>query len=570
MSRQSMLARAGRLAVSAGLALVGVAGQAPALAQRPGPGTAVVESSPAAPAPTPAAPVLPPQVQIVRFHGPEGLKVEVLGPAPEAVPVGDGHGLATVGLRVGVGYRLRLSDLPDRPGAELYPVIEIVGHLHRPEGIDPAKYPIRVAFTLDDLVEAVDKGRLVTQVIYLEDPELALPLALPKDEIPVVSVSPSEDPLKVAMALGRVVAIVRTGGRKPSVEELNDSRGPGAVIDPAAAAGAPCPFTTTDGGRCPLACGPVTGRAPESGRAWLPRDEYLCDGGDHGEPVHFDGTGGLRGLDPRDAVLQFDDGRRPRVLPTNTVCVYAPRFAEVRMSVGLNEALKVEGPLRTQFNERPADMDVRQRAGRLVQNQAAEASRARLRASSMAARIHVGEAEELRVLRGYDSSVHIAGHILTQGARNVRLRQKAGAFREQQRPQGIKITQKVVLTGIVEGAGEQVMSWRPDEVVGVETPPNRPGLAVIKRVSAAEAEPGDTLTFVIQYRNMGNVPIRAVTVTDSLLPRLGYIAGSAEGPKGSVFTSGENRAGGTELRWELPGAIPPGAEGYVSFKALVR
>ncbi|MDR3634117.1 MAG: DUF11 domain-containing protein, partial [Isosphaeraceae bacterium] len=329
-------------------------------------------------------------------------------------------------------------------------------------------------------------------------------------------------------------------------------------------------FISSDAGRCPLPCGPVTGRAPDPGRVWLPRDDFLCDGGDRREPAQFDGSGGLRGIDPRDAVLQFDDGRRPRVLPTNTVCVYAPRFAEVRMSVGLNEALKVEGPLRTQLNERPADMDIRQRAGRLVQKQGAEANRVRLRASSMAARVHVGEAEELRVLSGYDNAAHIAGNILTQGAQNVRLRQKAGALREQDRAQGIKVTQKVVLTGVIEGAGQQVMSWRPDEVVGVETPPNRPGLAVIKRVSAAEAEPGDTLTFVIQYRNMGNVPIRSVTVTDSLLPRLGYVVGSAQGPKGAVFTSGENRAGGTELRWELPGAIPPGGEGFVSFRALVR
>lgn len=569
MSRQSMSARAGRLALAAGLAFLAATVPARSRAQAPGPGTAVVESAPA-PAPTPAAPQLPPQVQIVRFHGPEGVKVEVLSPAPEPVPVGDGHGLATVGLRVGVGYRLRLSNLPERPGVDLFPVIEIVGHLHRPEGIDPAKYPVRIAFTDDDLIEAADKGRLVTQIIYLEDPELALPVALPKDEIPVVSISPSEDPLKVAAALGRVVAIVRLGGRKPSVEELNDPRGPGAVVDPAEGAGAPCPFVGPAGGHCPLACGPVTGRAPASGHVWLPRDEYLCDGGDRGEAAHFDGTGGLRGIDPRDAVLQFDDGRRPRILPTNTVCVYAPRFAEVRMSVGPNEALMVEGPLRTQFNERPADMDVRQRAGRLVQNQGPEAARARLRASAMAARIHVGEANELRVLSGYENSTHIAGAILTQGAQTVLLKQKAVAFRELQRAQGIKITQKVVLTGIVQGAGQQVMTWTPTELVGVETPPNRPGLAVIKRVSAGEAEPGDTLTFVIQYRNMGNVPIRSVTVTDSLLPRLGYVPGSAEGPKGTVFTSGENRSGGTELRWELPGAIPPGGEGYVSFKALVR
>ena len=41
------------------------------------------------------------------------------------------------------------------------------------------------------------------------------------------------------------------------------------------------------------------------------------------------------------------------------------------------------------------------------------------------------------------------------------------------------------------------------------------------------AEPGTVLTYVIQFRNMGNTPIGAVSIVDSLLPRLSYVAGSA-------------------------------------------
>ncbi|MHC5538037.1 hypothetical protein ACYOEI_07365, partial [Singulisphaera rosea] len=126
------------------------------------------------------------------------------------------------------------------------------------------------------------------------------------------------------------------------------------------------------------------------------------------------------------------------------------------------------------------------------------------------------------------------------------------------------------VTGIVEGAGQMVMAWPARETVGVETPPNRPGVAVIKRVSTNQAEQGDEVTFVIQFRNMGNTPISAVSVVDSLLPRFGYVAGSAQGPKGAVFTAAENRSGSTELRWDLPGTLTPGVEGYVSFKTIVR
>ncbi len=104
----------------------------------------------------------------------------------------------------------------------------------------------------------------------------------------------------------------------------------------------------------------------------------------------------------------------------------------------------------------------------------------------------------------------------------------------------------------------------------METPPDRPGLAVVKRVSAEEALPGDTLTFRIDYRNMGNTPIRGVSIVDSLLPRLEYVKGTSQGPKGTVFSANENRVGSSELNWTLPGVIVPGASGYVSFKAIVR
>ena len=85
------------------------------------------------------------------------------------------------------------------------------------------------------------------------------------------------------------------------------------------------------------------------------------------------------------------------------------------------------------------------------------------------------------------------------------------------RLQGIKTAESPVVTGIAEGASQAVMIWPPHQMTGVETPPHRPGLAVLKRVSVTEAEPGDTVTYAINYRNMGNTPIREVTIVDSLL-----------------------------------------------------
>lgn len=538
---------------------------APAPVPVAAPGVVTITDDPSVPGqPVEAAqPLLPAEVQIVRFHGPEGVKVEVLAPAPEPVPTGDGKGLATFGFKVGTGYRLKLSNLPNRAGAELFPVIEVVGHLHRPNGIDPAKFPIRIAIGEDDIEDVVDRGRLVTQVIYLEDPENALPLHRPKDEPTFVTLNPAEEPLKVGAALGRVMAIVRLGGRLPIADELQFPQGDGL-------ANQPCPFMGYGGEKCSLPCGPVCGTPPPSNRPWMPRDEFLCDGGDFGMPVHFGGYGGLRGIDPRDTVIRFNDTKRDRALPTNLVCVYAPRFAGVRTSVGPNEAVKVQEVITAERRQKETMQGALQGPKKLNQKEMAETARHRARASGLAGKVYPGEHSEIRVLSGYDTLVHVSGNRLAQKVEVNKTREKAMKSGIVIGPQKIKSAETAVVTGIIEGAGQTVMTWTPREIVGVEEPEKKPGLAVIKQVDASEAEPGDVLNYTIRYRNMGNTPIKAVSVVDSLLPRLEYVPGSAKGPARTVFTAKENRVGSVELRWDLPGDIPPGGEGYVSFQAKVR
>lgn len=523
------------------------------------PGTAVVGAGPA----EAVAPGLPADVQVVRFQGPEGVKVDVLGPDPEPVPQGDGKGLLTVGLKVGSAYRLRLTNIPERPGVELFPVIEVVGHLHRPAKVDPGKFPVRVTFGLDDLYDAADRARLVTQVIYLEDPDQATPLKLDKDVPPSINLNPAEEPLKVGAALGRVMAIVRIGLRKPIVEELNLPAGDGL-------AHGGCPFTMATGERCNLPCGPVVGTAPPANRPWLPRDEYLCDGGDRGIPIHFGGDGGLRGIDPRDAMVTFHDNLRPRVLPTNTVCIYAPRFASVRLSVGANESLTVEHVRSSDRMQRPETGEVRQGPRKFDQNTALEANRLRSRASGLVGKIYAGEHTELRILSGYDVSTHPGGHTIVEGPESLKVRNKAVLGRKSTGAVLLNKADNLVMTGFVQGGGQMMMTWTPREVAAVETPPNKPGLSIIKQVDADQAEPGDVVTYTIRFKNMGNTPIRAVSIVDSLMPRLEYVAKSAMGPTGTVFTSGENQSGSLELRWDLPEALKPGVEGTVSFKAIVR
>lgn len=583
--------RGGIVAVALGLAAGSgwTAATAQELAPAPSPVEAPAEPSlaPAPDAPGPGAPVITPEghgapvsplpdpnVQPVRFQGPEGLAVEVL--APQALPAsaGDGGGSLTAGLRRGVGYRLRLSNIPHRPEAELFPVVEVVGHLHRPAEIDPGKYPIRVVFTEEELWEVVDDGRLVTKVIYLEDPEQALPLKLPKDHIPSVTVGAAEDPIRVAAALGRVVAVVRIGGRRPTVEEIHaGATGDIALDGLVASSGGRCAFAC-GGTPCPLPSGPACPPLEPGARPMLPRDEYLCDGGDRGSKAGVGAGGSLRGIDPRDAVVRFDVGLDqypdPKILPTNRVCIYAPRFAEVRMAAGTVENVEVHGVHLNSLTQKPAQAEKTDDVRRLVQNQAAEMARDRRRAQVERGKVYPGVGADVRGAMGYSDSQHIKVGALVQSAQTQTRRQAPMIAKEKVKLTGIKTVESPVVADLVQGTGEVVRSQPTLEMTGVETPPNRPGLAVVKRVDATEAEPGDVVTYAIAYRNMGNTPIRSVAIVDSLLPRLEYVPGSAKGPKGAQFTVGENQAGSTELRWDLKETLPPGAQGYVSFQAVVR
>ena len=517
----------------------------------------VLETAPA----SVVGPGLPPEVQVVRIQGPDGVIVSVLGPQTVPVSPGDGKGLGTFGMRVGTAYYLRLSNLPNRPEAELFPVIQLVGHLHRPPGVDPSRYPIRVQLTEDDIDNVLRNGRLVTEIVYLEDPEQALPLHLPKDEIPVVTLSPAENPMKVAQALGRPMVVVEIGNRAPTAEEID-----GSAIYPIAAV--PCPFTAAEG-PCQVACGPVCGTPPPPGRPWLPRDEFLCDGGDQKNPAATAGNGNLRGIDPRDAVVRFQAEARPRVLPTNMVCIYAPRFGAVRRPFGTNAVLAVDVLAANELLQKQQLQAARQGPKRMILNQSPEAYRLRGRAAELAEKVHTSLYSELRVLSGVDTLERVHGHVKVQGPEVERERLKAAGILTPSRAVGIKTAESAVVNGIVTGANEKVMSWKPQETVGVEEN-KKPGLAVIKQVDTSEAEPGDVVTYTIRFRNIGNVPIRAVSIVDSLLPRLEYVPQSAQGPKGTVFTSEPNQAGSTELRWDLAGALKPGDEGFVSFQAKVR
>ncbi len=121
---------------------------------------------------------------------------------------------AQVGFAVGHVYRLRISHMPEFPGIELYPSIEVLDRLHPPDGLRD-RFPVPVDFTRDEIELALD-GRLVTRVVYLEQPQFAVPRALDKP-MSVLTFPERENLFAEADRRGRPLVIIRIGGRLPSV-----------------------------------------------------------------------------------------------------------------------------------------------------------------------------------------------------------------------------------------------------------------------------------------------------------------------------------------------------------------
>jgi hypothetical protein len=143
-----------------------------------------------------AVQVLLPQGGLVTFYsGGEALQF----PSP-----------AQVNLHVGHVYRFQISGMPDHPGVELYPSVELIDKLHPPHGREQ-EFPVPVAITAEEIGLAVS-GRMLTKVIYLEQPELAAPTM--RDPLAASQLlGPRENAVAVADLYGRPIAILRLGGR---------------------------------------------------------------------------------------------------------------------------------------------------------------------------------------------------------------------------------------------------------------------------------------------------------------------------------------------------------------------
>jgi len=168
-----------------------------------GPGPGVMMYQPATP--------MPSQKSQMAFVGPEGMVVQWDVGSPGAF---DSEPLVCPGrynFPQGAIYRLKLTNIPGRPGVELYPTLEVGPAVPRTEAF-LAHNAIPVQFTQEDL-DQVLTGNFVTKVIYLPDPEYQ-ELALAGVETLVSTrLDPGVDPIVEADQRGAILGVLRVGNK---------------------------------------------------------------------------------------------------------------------------------------------------------------------------------------------------------------------------------------------------------------------------------------------------------------------------------------------------------------------
>jgi len=420
-----------------------------------------------------------------------------------------------VGLRPGYVYRFELTNLTYHPTRSLFPEVEIRGTLVPRPGMKYMDYPIPLTFSAVD-IERVLNGALITKVIYLEDPDKAVPTEVRPNQ-PVEMPEESErDAFRNALDNGRLMAVVRIGDRKPSAELLQTLAVDGTILFPGEGRlKSPALPPVLPYWNVPM-YDPILG--PKG-----PKEECFENGDDRKTPLGIGQNQRLGGLDPADVGVEYSIGGKRRVTTSNVGCICAPRYMIRYVELF------------------PGGFDSRQTL------------------SENAGRMNTAAVRERQM-----PMAEIA-------------REKANAFTGRMRPSAYvgKIgtsfflgTSKPSAIGQVGGVRVVAALVEPEELTAY---PIICPLTVTKLIEpTGPRQAGDIVTITIRYANTGAKAVSDLVVSDSLSGRLEYIPGSAETDRPANFTTADNEAGSVIVRWDLPGALLPGQAGMVRFKAKVR
>jgi hypothetical protein len=154
----------------------------------------------------------PAQRTEVRFTGPNGMRISWFAPTPDGKPGFGQQYLEAPGrynfLQAAI-YRLKLNDIANRPGVELYPTLEVVpGNAKTSTFLAHSAVP--VTFTEEDFNQ-VASGNYLVKVVYLPDPQFQDLAVTGTDEVISSRLEPGVDPIAEAHRRGNILLVVRLG-----------------------------------------------------------------------------------------------------------------------------------------------------------------------------------------------------------------------------------------------------------------------------------------------------------------------------------------------------------------------
>lgn len=461
---------------------------------------------------------------------------------------------ASIGLMVGRVYRLKVTNIPQHPGTIVYPSLEIINRLYPPQG-EADKHAVEVLLDLDDFVQ-VDKGNVITRVVYLENPKIALPVTQRAGEQQWYDTAPGEDPLKTAQLNGRPMAIVRIGSRVPDPSDGVAFHFGQPLVTHAAQAG------------CSSCCG-CAACTPEDPR--MGADEFVCDGGDRDLKVVLQEGDEVAGLDSEDTIGHFStsDGKL-LISESNRVCIYSPRFGAVRTN---SQAISTHGlQSMARFHDRtePKDFVEMENAEFTNQNIRVQQNRATKAATQFRDQTRGLAVDNTTHLRSFDNDfgLHESFQIMRigkmrsdEGAKLIRAMQAARAWEDNLALQVVSETASIAVTRDV-----QIV----EVATHIERPDNRPHLRIIKTASKSSARPGETVEFTIRFDNVGDQTIEDIAIMDNLTTRLKFVEGSAQCSVPAEFTSNSNTSFSHTLKWTIDGPLEVNEGGIIRFQCIVR
>lgn len=544
------------------------------------------------------------------------------GPSPAVVACGVGH-----------LYRLKISNIPGSPGLEVFPTVELLDRLHPPTGRE-VEFAIPIVITEADLRRAT-AGNLVTRVIYLEQPQLAQQIDPLRREVPQ-SVLPTTNALQEADRLGRAMAIIRIGGRRLSPSSPPIFFGTGGPVELPAPSMAPKAISVTShapgrssvqqvsavgiasvsqfahssprigGGQMGCQnCGPTEScqscspgmRGGQMHGSGMPgvgapiqpnlsgmgyptppsqayHDEFIFDGGDRDYPIHYPG-GYREGLDTEDTIAEFEDHTgESHYRPSNRVAVYAPRFGAVETVTGPGIDVKVD--------KAAGAREVRG-IDALYERKSLEANIANTPATGLRTREGASGVEMSQIaFQNQKAQPAIQTTKVDQGFLNTRalgpnLLAMTDLLETSVRISGPISANQDTLLGVAEStvqATQTYAMYKVQSMLGTDKSSRKGDLRITKRASTGVAKAGDTITFTLLFRNIGDRPVSNVRIIDNLTPRLVYVDGTGQidipgGAAGNLSVL-PNKEGSQILEFVLDQPLKGQTTGKITFDTRVR